>query len=81
MDLNNNGDGMSNIDVIKHAKRLKLKNFSYRMRDEFKGVVPKDNECGVINLNTSKENGSHHSCWWKNGDDKYYLDSFGVVII
>jgi len=39
----------------------------------------KKQECGVVNLNTSKQLGSHHTCYWVSGDKKYYFDSFGVI--
>jgi len=36
-------------------------------------------ECGVINLNTSKQQGSHHTCYWVANNKKYYFDSFGII--
>ncbi len=39
---------------------------------------PKKNECGIINLESSKLDGSHWCCWWKHGDDMYYFDSYGI---
>ena len=71
---------MSNLDLIRKAKELNLKNFrGVFMRDELKNMVPDYQECGILNLNTSKQPGSHWVCWFKNGDKKYYFDSYGVV--
>lgn len=70
---------MSNVDVIRYARRLKLPNFKYYMRDEMTDKKPGRLECGVINLDESVGNGTHHCCYWKSGDKKYYFDSFGLV--
>ena len=79
VDLKDDGDGMTTSEVNAKAKQLKLVNFKCVMRDELKGKHPFSKECGIINLNTSKENGSHWSCWYKNGTKKYYFDSFGLL--
>ena len=39
---------------------------------------PLKNECGIVNLESSKLDGSHWCCQWKHGDDKYYFDSYGI---
>ena len=70
---------MTTSEVNAKAKQLKLVNFKCVMRDELKGKIPKNKECGIINSNTSKENGQHWSCWYKNGTKKYYFDSFGLL--
>ena len=79
VNLQNDGDGTTTREIETIAKKLKLVNFKCVMRDELKGKKPKNNECGIINLNTSRENGSHWCCWYKNGNNKYYFDSFGTV--
>jgi len=33
----------------------------------------------VVNLNASKQHGSHHTCYWVSDNNKYYFDSFGVI--
>ena len=61
------------------AKRLKIKNFrGVFMSDELPDK-PLENECGIINLESSKLQGSHWCCWWKAGNDKYYFDSYGIL--
>jgi len=47
------------------------------MRDQL-NFRPLRNECGIINLNTNSQPGSHWVCWFKRGKEKYYFDSFGV---
>ena len=59
---------------------MKIRNFrGVFMRDELKKLHPKENECGIFNLNTSKEPGSHWVCWFKRGNDRIYFDSYGLV--
>ena len=57
------------------------------MRDELKKLKPKNRECGILNLNTSKEPGSHWVCWYRNGSSRngssnvvrIYFDSYGLL--
>jgi hypothetical protein len=59
---------------------MKIRNFrGVFMRDELKKLHPKQNECGIFNLNTSKEPGSHWVCWFKRGNERLYFDSYGLV--
>ena len=74
----NNGDGMSNFEIIDMANKLNLPNFKYYMRDQIPKICKNNLECGIINLDSIKNKGTHHCCYWKNGDDEiYYFDSFG----
>lgn len=48
------------------------------MRDEIKSLgKPLKKECGIFNLNTSDQMGSHWVAWVKRDDYKEYFDSFG----
>lgn len=72
--------GLSNFDIQKIAKHLEIPNF--------KGVFTRDQlpkkignkEAGIVNLNTSKEPGSHWVAYFRDGSKKIYFDSFGQVI-
>ena len=78
VNLNNNGNGTTDFELMKHAKRLKLRGFKgVFMRDELTGT-PANYECAIINLETSDKNGSHWVGYFKDGDDKYYIDAFGI---
>jgi len=79
VDLNNDGDSMTNFEIVKKAGKLELPNFRYFMRDELCKAICKREECGVVNLNRSKQPGSHHTCYWVSNNKKYYFDSFGVI--
>ena len=72
-------DGSSNFELMEKAKKLRLNNFrGVFMRDQL-NFTPLRNECGILNLNTNSEPGSHWVCWFKHGNEKYYFDSFGVT--
>lgn len=46
------------------------------MKDELPSK-PNQNECGILNLENSNQNGSHWTAWYKKGDFKIYFDSYG----
>ncbi len=64
-------------DLEHFAAVLKIRNFRHvRMRDELDGT-PFTQECGIINLNTHTQSGSHWTCYYKHQDRRFYFDSFG----
>ena len=36
-------------------------------------------ECGIVNLNTSDQSGSHWVCYYRNGSGIFYFDSYGQI--
>ena len=70
---------LSNFDIIDIVKKVEIPNFrGVFMRDTL-GKKPRKQECGILNLNTSNEPGSHWVCWYKNGSQRIYFDSFGCI--
>ena len=54
---------MCTSDILSYVDILKIPNFSgVKMRDELNGES-KPLECGIINLNTSAEEGSHWTAY------------------
>jgi len=52
-------DGSSIFELVGKAKRLRLNNFrGVFMRDQL-NFTPLRNECGILNLNTNSQPGSH----------------------
>ena len=39
------------------------------------------NECGILNLDSSSDDGTHWVIWFKKGKDKSYFDSYGVQLL
>lgn len=72
---------MNGADIIASINKFKIKNFRGIML--MKSRFPKhvhDIECGILNKNFSAKSATtngHWVCYWKNGDEKYYFDSFG----
>ena len=48
------------------------------MRDELKSMKAKKYECGIVNLDSSRNEGSHWCCYFKDNDKEIYFDSFGI---
>src|SRR6266853_3398240 len=71
-------DTLTNFDLIGYAKELGLKNFKgVFIKDELNKRIGK-NECGIVNLQNSNQDGSHWTCYYKNKTEKYYFDSYGL---
>lgn len=70
---------MSLGDIERLSTLLKLHNF----RGVFmRQLLPIDEgpavyECGIINLGDIHSSGTHWTCYIKDGDNKFYFDSFG----
>ncbi len=70
---------LTNYDLSEYATQLKIPHFrGIFMRDTLPKRAHKI-ECGIVNLNTSAEKGSHWVCYYKNGNKRIYFDSFGQV--
>ncbi len=64
-------------EILDYVKRLKIPYFiGVKMRDELSSLQPNVKECGILNLNTHLQKGSHWTCWYKKGKERYYFDSF-----
>ena len=66
----------------KTRKKLGINNFRGGFMRDTLSHRPYRQECGIINLNTSKEPGSHWVCYFKDGkkNTRIYFDSFGQII-
>ena len=49
------------------------------MSDTLPAGKPHEEECGIVNLNTSKSKGTHWTCYYKKGNLRVYFDSFGQI--
>ena len=69
---------LTNFDLIDYVWKLHLPNFKgVFMRDNLPSQRRKENECGIMNFNTSSQKGSHWVAWYVSGDKRVYFDSFG----
>ena len=72
---------LTNLDIQRYVDRIKLPNFrGVFMRDNLPmSSGPRRCECGIVNLNTSQQPGSHWVCYYKNKAKRIYFDSFGQI--
>ena len=69
---------LTNFDLIDYAHKLHIPNFrGVFMRDNLPRRRRKENECGIMNLNTSSQKGSHWVTWYVSDNTRIYFDSFG----
>ena len=70
---------LTNFDILRVVEQSNLSDFrGVFMRDTLP-KKPKRKECGIVNLNTFKQPGSHWVCYYKDGTDRIYFDSFGQI--
>lgn len=65
---------LSNLDINSMIKDPNFKGCF--MRDELD--KPNKDETGILNLDTSDNNGTHWTCWIKKGELILYFDSYGL---
>ena len=71
--------GLTSFDLSEYAKRLGIEHFrGVFMRDTLP-KIPHHKECGILNLNTSQQPGSHWVAYYKDGKRRIYFDSFGQI--
>src|SRR5688572_19599393 len=69
---------LTNLELLEAAKKLNIPNFrGVFVRDELP-KKPRRNECGIMNLDDSNGVGHHWVDFFKNGNDKFYFDSYGL---
>ena len=49
------------------------------MRDTLSKQTPHGVECGIVNLNSSSQSGSHWVCYYRNNSNRINFDSFGQI--
>ena len=71
---------LTNLELEQYARVLNIPKFlGVFMKDELPTKSKKKNGCcGIMNFNTSRQNGTHWVCWWhKNHKQRFYFDSYG----
>ena len=73
-------DTMTDTDIYDYIERLKISHFrGVYMSDELP-LTPLPQECGVLNFQPHNMEGSHWVAWFKNGEDRYYFDSYAGLV-
>ena len=76
-------EGLTNIDIEKYAADLGIPHFrGVFMKDTLPRGPPHKIECGVVNMDSSKNQGTHWCCYARLGDNtRIYFDSFGQNVL
>ena len=70
--------GTTNIELEELARLLQIDNFrGCFMRNQLKNMKCSDKESGIINLETSKDPGTHWTLYYKDEKQKIFYCSFG----
>jgi len=67
---------LTNVDLMKKLRHVPTFSGVF-MRDQLSWRRRKYTECGIVNLNTTEEPGSHWVAYYVRGRNAVYLDSFG----
>ena len=70
---------LTNFDLLEYCKQLNIATLRGIFARDSLPAYPQRNECGIVNLNTSSEPGSHWVCYFKTGKDRIYFDSIGQI--
>ena len=70
---------LTNFDLIEYVRKLKIPKFRGVFMSDTLPRKSHEEECGIVNLNTSKSKGSHWTCYYKKGNLRVYFDSFGQI--
>ena len=69
---------LSNFQIIEKCEELKIKNFTgVFMRDELNNKKANKNECMILNIDHSKNEGTHWTSLFIKNNIGYYFDSYG----
>ena len=71
---------LTNIQLSTCALELEIPHFRGAFMRDILPQYPFNVESGIVNLNTSDQSGSHWVCYYRNGSDRFYFDSYGQII-
>ena len=70
---------LTNFELYKYCNQLNISSLRGIFARDSLPMRPQENECGIVNFNTSSEPGSHWVCYYKTGTDRIYFDSYGQI--
>ena len=70
---------LTNIELQDYVRQLQIPNFRGTfMRDALPSKSNKV-ECGILNLDDESGKGTHWTCWYRDGKNRMYFDSYGLI--
>ena len=70
---------LPNFELSTYARELEISNSKGVFMRDTLPRQPLSVECGIINLNTSSQRGSHWVCYYRNKSNRIYFDSYGQI--
>ena len=70
---------LTNFELSKYCNQLNISSLRGIFARDSLPIHPQENECGIVNFNTSSEPGSHWACYYKTGTDRIYFDSYRQI--
>jgi prenyltransferase beta subunit len=71
----------TDVELENICKSLAIKHFrGVYMMDEIAKLTPSENECYIVNLQNSNEQGSHWLSIYRKNNSIYYFDSYGAPV-
>ena len=70
---------MPNIELSACAREQGIPHFRGVFMRGTLTQYPFNIECGIVNLNTSDQSGGHWVCYYRNGSDRFYFDSYAQI--
>ena len=69
---------LSNIELVDEVQHLKIPNFRGVYFTRYIAQETQSKRMWYLNLDSSNGKGTHWVTWFKNEDEKYFFDSYGV---
>ena len=70
--------GTTNFELDNYAKLLNIKYYKPAcMKDVLINQTPDENECRIVNTESSDSDGKHWVLYWKKGENKVWYSSYG----
>ena len=70
---------LTNIELSTYARKLEIPHFRGYFYERCDTQYPFNIECDIVNLNTSDQSGNHWVCYYRNGSDRFYFNSYGQI--
>ena len=69
---------LNNFELYEAAPELQIPNFRGVFLRDTLPKKPRKKECGILNLDDTSGGGTHWVARYKNGNEKFYFDSYGL---
>ena len=72
---------LTNFEILDYVKKIKIPHFRGVFMRNSLPKCPNENECGIVNFNTTDQPGAHWAAYYKKAKERIYFDSYGQVTL